>query len=1569
MYYDFDIKFTEKDIDIFIDKIYNNYQSKPNDSYHFNLTKIEWMSNQGLLIFSGILKYFIEKGIDFKVDLVTLGVATPDVPKKTALQIVQIWETWKIWKVVQHQDDLIKYFSINQSTINSLKKVHKINLKKPEIYDRYGISPFVCLNYIEDYKDVQIKELLEQYIALNKATEEILKENNLIHPFVTDIFGSIISKELYENFLDHFQNSFINGSNNWAFMNLSLRSKINEVENDSYTIQRILKSSFEKEEIPETINFFKNEIKKTYNNKPYIQFSFLDFGIGIVETIKKEYYKKYPNQRPNGLFQNQNENSILKYAFQYNTSRHPIRVYDKDSENIIDLIPRGLFDVLSIVKRYKGLLIIRSNFGKIIYDFSEYKTIDKAYKEFGDTNLFFPGTMINLYLPAIEKEIDFDYSTIKPEINIPKYSLISKKEYLNIYSLIPNIKQNKENLYSSLFTNIKKRFSKYDKTSLTLLSFLNYKNFDIRITKKIFFFLLTDYDFNLNNNFVIVNPPDEELIDEIQNEIIQLSTVVKKFKIHPLPLIYFDLKKDDVYIKWLGIFNKEDTIKLNDLLFEVFSLTKDDFSQPHDIVGHINYFDKYGNLHSHLPNREEIIELYKSDFEKVTNNLVKEILEYNNCINKKETYRLYLCNGNYYQSEYLQLINLFQNESDASLIIDLLYEKYSKVLSNTKNIKYISITSSSHKLTDYLLEKKYIKEDDLILLDNYHSFDMNEKFNGISDKNKYILICDVVSTGYLTTRLEKALKIRNAKLTKIVSIVNTIDPKFDTSKEFIEKFGNRLIYLYKYQIPKYRRKDKEIKNKLLNNEIIRINPFTNVPISLNSLKTEKERILLSNDMFLDFIDENYLKIGYYQLNHLIYSYFFDTKNIIKNIKPELIKKIFSQLELNKLTDLKILYPKDNSFKYFDFTFLKNNILKNHSIEVFILDRYKTKSGWKFPHTTDYLYEKIKNKPILLIDDGTNTGNSLIQMINEVLLYHPKNIKILSLIGRTDIYLKDFFTSLSKLNSEIDIKIYFTTYWHIPSYFADNNPNAEERKWLTKVNELINIPTNIKKIVKIILSEISPKSNCEEDYRFLPLIRSTKKIPKKELFRVRNEIGKVINYRYYKESFTYFDNFIKLYEDTSIIKNRYKEIELLCATIIYEPSIYKKIKQILPDIVDKIEEFIDAIIFRENSKKRKLDIDKDFTYLWNRKDIIHLFFIIYSGDYLYEKLNYSKTFKKLVKYIGDANYSINYILYKLLFYYPLTKEETLNKNGGIFSDLINSIIEDTSLKEYHKDLKIFKSFIMTLPSNKDYYTELLKINDNYQKLKKQDYHKNSISPYIDALLTNIYNVKDDVYDVYKKAFKSDIILNWEKISSFIEPIISFYNSYPTFFINNTSIIKNESKSLMKIHSQLNSLIYSLNINSDFSLINTLLNQLYDNYIKSSSELYQIFTKIYTTNINELIQKMLNKENILYEFNSEIDNTLKIKIPLYYFKEFIFEELINNLRHRDVNKKVIIDIKSNSNFIYINIQNNKSKTIIPGGSNGLFEIKNFNSFPNEIFQYKNPKSINTNIFNQELRFKIL
>jgi hypothetical protein len=298
---------------------------------------------------------------------------------------------------------------------------------------------------------------------------------------------------------------------------------------------------------------------------------------------------------------------ILSYAFEHTSSKDPLEKRFLDRS----VIPRGLFDLLSIVRRFNGMIVARSGYGKVFFDFSSKNPFRVEGTPFGDVKTFFPGTLITVYIPERNTTERFDTSKILPIETRP----FEKKEkieanYVSIYNLISSLQNDgfgKSEQYAKVLDSISKELRKDSgKNHLHYIDFLGFEQ-DERITKKIINFLVSDYSVNAHNNIIALNPPPLEFLIELNTEIHQLNSHVRNYKIHPLPFV--KVKNDELELFWMGVYRNEDAIKLNDLLLDYHDLRKSDFIEPDAIIGNINHFDKFGNLISYL-NREEILKLF-----------------------------------------------------------------------------------------------------------------------------------------------------------------------------------------------------------------------------------------------------------------------------------------------------------------------------------------------------------------------------------------------------------------------------------------------------------------------------------------------------------------------------------------------------------------------------------------------------------------------------------------------------------------------------------------------------------------------------------------------------------------------------------------------------------------------------------------------------------------------------------------------------------------------------------------------------------------------------------------------
>lgn len=1602
-------KFTEKHIGSFVHNFYNYFRNDINYDYFFDFTNTEWIANQNLLLLSSIVKYLYNSDKKLQIKLLDFQ----NLNKRKVEQVCELWYVWEFSSIFDKKEyDFQNYIeTFGNNTLQNLCEKFEINISKytnKQYYtmyeDHFSVIPFVSLNYLKNavYENTMNAQLKPVY-ALNEIINNQLIDSDCSHPFISKTISAIITKELYDNFLDHFEKekSLFKSSQDWAFMSISLKKK------HRFDNQKRFKQNFEEEEIDLVKSFFFDSKQMRYKNEDIIQFSFIDFGAGIVETLKEQFKKENQIIQSN-LFAQIEDNDVLQFAFKHNSSRNPI--LDK-YEKINKYIPRGLYDLLVIVKRYNGLLVVRSNYGKILYNFSESNSISNSISFFDKQKLeYFPGTYISIYIPAWNKDNKFDKSVIQPEFrtlsieNKPR-----KSQNINLFSITSELSTDPDIRYKSLIDQLSQKL-KYDEDidRLTYISFFGVT--DRSLIEKTIFFLIGTYEVNRHNSIIIVYPPPKNIIDEINNEILELDedAVIQDYRINPIPLIYLDIEEQEINMNWIGIFNEVDKNKLNDLLFDIHSLLLSDLEDGYKAVGNTNIIDKYGNFSSRIPIAKTLLNYYH----RYEHALFEEALNEYSC-EKKDG--IYLCNGNYYQESFLQLTNVLNSRKYRYIFSLFLFGKirlhikefYGQIKDIYNDLKFIAITASSHKILKTILQYKSngevtpIQKENCIFLESYLNFE-NELKNKVEEGKNYILICDVLATGNMTQKLDLIISENNSKLVAVAAIVNTLDVNFKNYNDFKTSFvdTNRLLYLYSKPIPKLNKKELTIEQK--ERPLIRINPFTNIPITLSDEVTFNESILLTNNEFLECVDIEDLEIRFKLFNNFIHPYFFKTAEILKkenekiknrDYSNSLIFRIFKKLKENEgYEDANfIFYPKHSDIESLEVEQLQieTKIFGKGGVKYFELERYNPGSGWKFPHTDDYFRNEIENEVVLILDDGSCSGDSLYQMANELSYYLPKKINIISIIGRVEDHKREFFSKIGTIKSKnkdgqtvrienIDINIFFGSYWHIPTFYLEMNPYKEEFNWLEKVIEIQNTPKQIRAYAKSIKGELSPKSDEELkykisqsqsiDYKFFPKSRNSTIETKKEILKIRNEIGKIIGYRFYLENFYWFNDFVKKSINTDFKDKKInRDFEHLLMCLVYEPYLYKRIKQIIPEIQELIYSFIEYIIFK------KIDLTDFLNYSWSKKDIVHLYFIAYSEKELVNNLTLNR-FEKLMEFVGYSN--VDYLLFKILFYSPKNNE----KFGIVFKEL-RRVLSNYSIKS-NKKINLFRHFISSIPYGNSFTETVDYVKEEYQKiLSTSPEHKESIKAKLDSAASNIdtyvlnfntltgdvvsvgilYEAKEDLKHVI------DVL---SKILTLTDKYPAYFSKYYTWFEQNDNSLRNRYDSICNYLEDIDTI--------DIVNIEKLLKHVREikyRFCDSSLAPYNIFSNPYTFNISEIFSKHILEfiqTEPDYNIHIQSDGQFDLAFPQYILEEVVISNLLSNFKeYADKKNPITINISKADTDIIIEIKNSITNNSTKVGSYiGTHLIKSLNDCPDDIFFYENNDSHKVkDFFVQNIKFKAL
>ncbi|MCF8427666.1 MAG: hypothetical protein K9I36_13095 [Bacteroidia bacterium] len=662
-------KFTPAHLDTVVA---NNWDKAANASdkevINFRLDEIEWIALEEITFLFGWFRYLILNNKKIKIHLPTYG---SDFKKHN--QLVNLWGKWRIYSflnLIEEEAKLGEYFNIDRS-VNTIidNQIRKQQFKQDNLEDDITVVPFQAIG-TSGYGDIRsIDDLvinkIHKPLNLAKQVYEVLEQSTDLSASENLLLSKIVTNELFLNVIHHsFEThqsdadecyfaislkrkytigNIIKSENNKKIFEQQAKTKVpfdvakanikpfTEAEAKAklnFYMEKVLPDGYATEKTKETLNFYKTNSgnKYQFKNESYIEFSFLDFGQGIPNSLADNYETDIKNANTNYIVEELNskhpkQNSdtrVLEYAFLLNSSRHP---FDLEIQTEYE-IPRGLYYLIDIVRRYNGLVVARSGKGKVIYDFS--KDVDEikdavSYSDNDSTLPFFQGTLISIVLPA-SQNFSAKRGAAKPSFKLPDKIQPKQNHYYALIDLIKEIEKKYENLklakptlqviYKELFNSINDVFSKHRKES-TLLIF-DCTGFSVFPLKhKLLYFFSSSPNVNEQTSVVLLNFNDIDIISDVKNSIAfklnRVGSINHLYK--PIPII-----NSEEEILWIGVANEYDEAKLNELLrYESHHIAKSDLSNPEDYKGNFFNIDKYGNVTSKILTQSEIIEFVKHE--------------------------------------------------------------------------------------------------------------------------------------------------------------------------------------------------------------------------------------------------------------------------------------------------------------------------------------------------------------------------------------------------------------------------------------------------------------------------------------------------------------------------------------------------------------------------------------------------------------------------------------------------------------------------------------------------------------------------------------------------------------------------------------------------------------------------------------------------------------------------------------------------------------------------------------------------------------------------------------------
>lgn len=629
---------------------------------------------------------------------------------------------------------------------------------------------------------------------LQKNIQQLLEKYSCYTPFESKILSNVVTQELYINSLQHsFETKKDKNLIPECYITAFLSNKWKSPESKNFV------PSFLEEKLPETLDFYKDKGKilptinaslkqpkhkdiesreadlgsfNEFKNSSYLEYTFLDFGEGIHSSLEVEFKKvtgedkKQGEEAVNKLLNNPDlsngfkaankHSQMLEYAFLMDTSKNPL---DKTIE-YYELVPRGLYFLIDMVRRYKGLLIARSGNGKLIYDFSDriyienknnepVAKIKNTYKirdavKFGKNKdaAFFPGTIYTIVLPEKLPEEKPNDNTVIPAVRLDTeilsnyaYSLTDKLfipsehpkekfypndfEYVSILFLYNNIiEQLKQveneihvkDIYNRLFYEINKVLDQHkDNNCIIFFDFAGLRTGNASWIKILYYLILTPKVNEVTKAIIVNLPSDEDKIirDLKENHVFfDIDGIKRKIKIpepylyKPIPCINFniDAKDEADLVEWFGLKESSDEKLLTQLLLGKShdNYPSERFSNPKNTEGSL-FVKSNDRVYPTYTGISNLRERFLEKQKLATTAFLKQYIENGyDEISDKEKF-VYLASNGGYQFQYLSLYELLHDKYVARYFAKALLDNYcSYVYTNT---------SLGKEKTDYRFSK------------------------------------------------------------------------------------------------------------------------------------------------------------------------------------------------------------------------------------------------------------------------------------------------------------------------------------------------------------------------------------------------------------------------------------------------------------------------------------------------------------------------------------------------------------------------------------------------------------------------------------------------------------------------------------------------------------------------------------------------------------------------------------------------------------------------------------------------------------------------------------------------
>jgi len=987
-------------------------------------------------------------------------------------------------------------------------------------------------------------------LRLESIVYQILSEHSCLDPFESRIFSDIIFHEIAKNIFDH-------ASDDQQIPGL-------------ISIGMIKKNIFLEEEY----GVWDSSYFKKLGERSYLQIVLGDHGKGIFKTLFKAYKDdEHLNKRYYKDGQRcDDEPLVLRYSLEKLSTR-----YTSQSRLRYADIPRGLAWVYDVIREYKGFLSIRSGSTRIGISFLPGDVNKLLYDPNPLAN--FGGTVFQIILPEYKpSEISSFQLSSEPFLeNPPNKCVLSIADYWRG-------REDTQESYDSFLDKLDETVRPLGEDDIVFIDFSGIswdKNSLTELLRKIMYLQgeILIICFNINFSHL-------RLLTEFENVFLSKHRPIKEGDIRITPFV--DIRGRAFFLGCQSGYQ----LDLLKQLFEVgevdLTVVKDSFESEkiaRFVLKNRHIIRRAGNRLKIRASMMSFSEL----FNEVIENQVKYVFE-----NPPQGLTIvhkglfHLPSGKY-ATKFLQLGHLFQVGNWARLLSYAVIMKIHLRYLGNVNIDFIlGCTASASPLIEHIAEGLSLENDEYSLcIETYVDSSDHPDFEEIPEGNNILIVTDVISTGGLIERMVEAVLKRKANPVAIAAIVDTrkvFESPIGIDGSKVEVFALYHDFIYKDSRPFHYNGKGQLSFISSEKEVVEIDPITATPCY--EIPSSPPAIIEPEDFFKKYLQESFATIN----RHVVtggthFCFYVDTREIFQNeqVRSVLIRNMIDNLQKEfkrKLPDdLTILYPWGSNAAYAT-PFLASKIKKTFSIKNVItryIFRTKSKQGWRFGNPDKNYESVIRNKTVLIWDDGSNSGDTLSQLVDYACSFNPQRLLVYILISRFEPFYRNYYQRITSYKGRggkiVPIKIVFVTSLDLPTYKPNNCPVCKkleliESDCLESFANLEAIKEHIdreKKRLKAVRLKNIRKEIKVQDYS------SMAELPK-DSEKFRREMSNLVTMR---EAVAKIESLISTEKDRTLLRNAASDkikLGVLGRIIRDEPEIWDKIRFQCPALIESLINF-------------------------------------------------------------------------------------------------------------------------------------------------------------------------------------------------------------------------------------------------------------------------------------------------------------------------------------------------------------------------------------------------------------